>query len=69
MRPVVVQRFHKHEIDQAISELIDRGFELVCPPVQQTKEGKKYKPAGRGRKAFCENIQETKWMAKLRKVE
>ena len=39
MRPVIVQRFHKHEIDQAISELIDRGFELICPPVQQTMEG------------------------------
>ena len=68
-RPIVIQRARKHEIDKAVQELVDRGFKVICPPVQQTFEGKKYSPVGHGRRAFDENIQESKWMAKLRKVE
>ena len=68
-RPIVIQRARKHEIDKAVQELVDRGFKVICPPVQQTFTGKKYSPVGYGRRVFDENIQESKWMAKLRKVE
>ena len=68
-RPIVIQRARKHEIDKAVQELVDRGFEVICPPVQQTFECKRFSNKDFGRRAFLENVQESKWMAKLRKVE
>lgn len=68
-RPIVIKRRRKHEAEQAIKELIDRGFELVHGPVQLYREGKQFSIDSFGRRKFEANTSNGCWAAKLRRVE
>lgn len=67
-RPVIITRRRKCEIDQAISDLVARGFELVKGPEQLFSEGKKFKTDDYKRKVFMENKTSSCWKAQMRRV-
>lgn len=67
---VPIQREGIHaeaEINQAINDLVSRGYELVFGPQCFTKTGKKFVAAENRRVAFEENVQSNIWRAKMRK--
>lgn len=69
MRPVVITRKHKHEVEQAVNDLLAKGFELISPMKQLTSEGKEFKTDSRQRRIFVQNTENSCWMAKMRRVD
>lgn len=55
------------EINQAINDLVSRGYELVFGPQCFSNSGKCYIPAENKRVVFKENVQSNMWRAKMRK--
>ncbi len=68
MNPIIIRRRKKHEAEQAVKDLEERGFTLVFPITEQTKEGKRFTTDSLNRKIFQENTFSTCWVAKLRRV-
>lgn len=69
MRPIIIRRKRKYEAEQAINDLLERGFELVCPLTKLTHEGKLFDRDDYNRKIFVENTFSCCWIAKLKKAE
>lgn len=69
MRPVIITRQREHEAQQAINDLVARGFEIVFPLTEFSSDGKVFDRDPYNRKIFVENTQRTCWKAKLRKVD
>lgn len=68
MQPVTIHRQHKHEAEQAIQDLEDRGFEVIFPLTEFGSDGKRFRTDSYGRKIFVENTSSSCWIAKLRRV-
>lgn len=64
---VVVHRSRRIEAEQAISDLQKRGYEIVYPLTEQTREGKTFSTDGY-RKIFIANTYSSMWIAKLKRV-
>ena len=69
MLPVVIRRQRKHEAEQAIKDLEARGFELIYPLTELSREGKLFDRDSFNRKIFVENTHSSCWIAKLRRVD
>jgi hypothetical protein len=69
MRPIVIRRQRKHEAEQAITDLIKRGFTVVYPLTELKRDGKTFTRDSFNRKIFVENTESSCWIAKLKKVE
>ncbi|MGM9925187.1 MAG: hypothetical protein ACI35R_13160 [Bacillus sp. (in: firmicutes)] len=66
-RPVVITRRRKYEIEQAVSELVAKGYELVHGPVELFSEGKKFRSDDYGRRVFMENETSSCWKAQMKR--
>jgi hypothetical protein len=69
MRPIVIRRQHKEEAEQAIKDLVERGFEVIFPLTEFTRDGKRFSTDSYNRKIFQENTFSSCWIAKLKKVD
>ncbi|MBT2735163.1 hypothetical protein [Bacillus sp. ISL-7] len=67
--PVTIHRQRKHEAEQAIKDLEERGFVLIYPLTELKSDGKTFTRDSFNRKIFVENTESSCWVAKLRKVE
>lgn len=67
--PIVIQRQDKAEAERAIADLEQRGFEVIFPLTQVSREGKVFDRDSYNRRIFQENVSSSIWKAKLRKVE
>ena len=68
MRPITIRRQRKHEAEQAIKDLEDRGFEIVFPLTEFARDGKTFDRDSFNRKIFVENTFSSCWIAQMRKV-
>jgi hypothetical protein len=66
---VIITRQRKHEAEQAIEDLIKKGFEVTFPLTEFSSDGKIFDRDSFNRKVFVQNTQNTCWKAKLRKVD
>ena len=62
-----VTRRKKQEVEQAISDLQKRGFELVAPMKELFSDGKQFKRDSHNRRIFTGNTSRSCWIAKLRR--
>lgn len=69
MRPVVIHRSNRDEAEQAISDLMQRGFEVIYPLTEFTRDGKAFGRDAYNRPVFAGNIFNSCWIAKLRRIE
>jgi hypothetical protein len=69
MRDTIIHRQRKHEAEIAINDLLNRGFELVYPLTEITRDGKQFSTDSYGRKIFQHNTFTSCWVAKLRRVQ
>ncbi|MEH7521983.1 hypothetical protein V7149_01670 [Bacillus sp. JJ1503] len=69
MFPVTIRRQRKYEAEQAIKDLEARGFKVIYPLTEHSREGKLFDRDSFNRKIFVENTQSSCWIAKLRKVD
>jgi hypothetical protein len=69
MRPIVIHRQRKHEAEQAVKDLLERGFEIVMPITEVSRDGKVFDRDSMNRRIFRENTFSSCWRAILRKVE
>lgn len=69
MRPVTIRRQRKHEAEQAIEDLIKKGFEVIFPLTEFSRDGKIFDRDSFNRRVFVQNTQSSCWIAKLRKVD
>lgn len=69
MRDTIVHRQRKSEAETAINDLLNRGFELIFPLTEITREGKQFRTDSYGRKIFVNNSFTSCWVAKLRRIE
>lgn len=63
-----IKRARKSEAEQAIKDLIDRGYELTYPLTEKRTEGKTYAARECKRVKFVDNVQSGCWMAQLKRV-
>jgi hypothetical protein len=68
MKDTVIHRQRKHEAETAIKDLLNRGFEIVFPLTEITRDGKQFSTDAYGRKIFQNNTFTSCWVARLRKV-
>lgn len=69
MNPVIIRRQRKHEAEQAIRDLENKGFEVIYPLTEISSEGKLFDRDQYNRKIFVENTFSSCWIAKLKKIE
>jgi hypothetical protein len=69
MRDTVIHRQKKKEAEVAINDLLNRGFEIIYPLTEITRDGKQFSTDSYGRKIFQRNMFTSCWVAKLRRVE
>lgn len=70
MRPVTIHRRTRREAEQAVDDLLKRGFELISPIMNMEEWGKDFERDMDGRRKFAGNRKvKSCWVAKLRKVE
>jgi hypothetical protein len=69
LKPITITRQRKHEAEQAISDLVARGFEVVFPLTEISREGKVFDRDSYNRKIFVEHAHSSCWKAQLRKVD
>lgn len=69
MKPIIICRQRKHEAEQAISDLVARGFEVVFPLTEISRDGKIFDRDSFNRQVFVQNTHSSCWKAKLRKVD
>lgn len=68
MKPVVIRRQRKHEAEQAIKDLEERGFVVVYPLTEIAGEGKLFDRDSYNRRIFVENTHHSCWVAKMSRV-
>lgn len=64
---VMITRRRKHEAEQAIRDLLKRGFYIVSPLKQVSSDGKTFTTDSYGRQIFVENTFHSCWKAVLRR--
>jgi hypothetical protein len=69
MFTVTIKRHKEKEIYQAIEGLEKRGYELISPPKQISKDGKIFSTDERKRMIFNDNTFYSFWVAKMRRVK
>lgn len=69
MIDTVIHRQRKYEAEQAISDLLERGFEVVYPLTEIKRDGKSFATDSYKRKIFQYNTYSSCWIAKLRRLE
>jgi hypothetical protein len=69
MFTVTIKRHKEKEIYQAIEGLEKRGYELISPPKQISKDGKLFRADERKRMIFNNNTFQSFWIAKMRKAD
>jgi hypothetical protein len=69
MRDTVIHRQKKKEAEIAINDLLNRGFKIVYPLTEITRDGKQFRTDSYGRKIFMNNSFTSCWVAKLRRIE
>jgi hypothetical protein len=69
MRDTIIHRQKKHEAETAINDLVARGFEVIFPLTEITRDGKQFSSDSYGRKIFQHNTFTSCWVARLRKVQ
>ncbi|QVY60957.1 hypothetical protein [Cytobacillus gottheilii] len=62
-----ITRRRKHEAEQAIQDLLKRGFEIVTPLKEYGSEGKVFKTDAYNRKIFVQNNHNSCWIAVMRR--
>ncbi|MFJ7756298.1 hypothetical protein ACQKGI_20100 [Peribacillus muralis] len=68
VQPVIIRRQKKHEAEQAIKHLIERGFEIVSPLKQENPRSEILSIYSFEQKRFQEEDFSSPWIAKLRRV-
>jgi hypothetical protein len=68
LRPVTIKRQRKSEAEKAIEDLEKRGYRVVFPLTEFSKEGKIFDRDSYNRRVFQGNITSSIWMAKLQKT-
>lgn len=69
MGPVIISRQRKHEAEQAVRDLEARGYEVVYPLTEHSRDGKIFDRNSFNRQIFVQNTFNSCWIAKLRKVD
>jgi hypothetical protein len=65
---VTIHRRHKHEAEQAISDILERGYTIIYDLEQVSRDGKSFSRDSFGRRVFQQNTFSSCWVAKLRRV-
>ncbi|MDP4087434.1 MAG: hypothetical protein Q8934_22990 [Bacillota bacterium] len=68
MRDTIIRRQRKSEAEMAIADLLERGFIIIKPLQEITRDGKTFSRDSYGRRNFQQNNFTSCWMAVLRKV-
>lgn len=68
MRDTIIRRQRKHEAEQAISDLLERGFIIIKPLAEVTRDGKTFSRDSYGRRIFQGNNFTSCWTAVMRRV-
>lgn len=66
MKPIVITRKHKHEAEQAVNDLLKRGYVIISPIQQIFRDGKTFASVGYGRRVFMGNTPSSCWRAVLK---
>lgn len=64
-----ITRQRKYEAEQAIEDLLKRGFQVKVPLTEISREGKVFSTDTRCRKIFQRNTFSSCWKAVLEKVD
>lgn len=62
---ITIRRQRESEINQAIDDLVKRGFTLKSGPTPIMNDGKVYDTNKYNRKIFRENTSSSMWVARL----
>ncbi|PJN91382.1 hypothetical protein CVN76_05290 [Bacillus sp. mrc49] len=68
MQPVIIRRQRKHEAEQAIKDLLSRGFEIVSPLKQESPQSEVLNIYSFEQKRFQVEDFSSPWIAKLRRI-
>jgi hypothetical protein len=68
IQPVIIRRQRKHEAEQAIKDLIARGFEVISPLRQENINSEVLNLYSFEQKRFRVEDFSSPWIAKLRRV-
>ncbi|MGG0718713.1 hypothetical protein ABE096_14115 [Robertmurraya massiliosenegalensis] len=68
MKPITIRRTRKYEAEQAIDDLVARGFEVVFPLTEFSRDGKIFDRDAYNRQVFVEHTHSSCWIAQMRKV-
>ena len=68
MKPTIIHRQTYEEAEEAVNELLKRGFELIYPITEIQHDGKKFSTDSYKRRIFEYNTFHRQYVAKLRKV-
>lgn len=68
-RPVIIHRRTKKEAEQAISDLLKRGYVVTHPLTEQRSGGKIFNRDKDNKHVYSHTTFGTHWVAKLEKVE
>lgn len=68
MQPVVIRRQFKHEMDQAIKDLLARGFEIVSPPKQMNVNPEQINNYSFEQKRIQLQTFDSPWIAKMNRI-
>ncbi len=69
MRDVIIRRQRRREAEQAVKDLIDRGYIEIFPLTEFRRDGKIFDRDAFNRQVFRENTFSSCWIAKMRKSE
>jgi hypothetical protein len=65
---VIITRRRKREAEQAIDDLLKRGYTIIYPLTENTRDGKQFTTDSFNRRIFQNNTFSSYWRAKLRRV-
>ncbi|MGE7766643.1 hypothetical protein [Peribacillus sp. NPDC096540] len=68
IQPVIIRRQRKHEAEQAIKDLLARGFEIVSPLKQEKPQSEVLHNLTFEQRRFPVEDFSSPWIAKLRRI-
>ncbi|MFI8492201.1 hypothetical protein ACIGC1_04710 [Peribacillus butanolivorans] len=68
IQPVIIRRQRKHEAEQAIKDLLVRGFEIISPLKQESPQSEVLHKHSFEQKRFKVEDFSSPWIAKLRRI-
>ncbi|MGE6611891.1 hypothetical protein ACQKFG_15325 [Peribacillus sp. NPDC076916] len=68
IQPVIIRRQRKHEAEQAIKDLLARGFEVVSPLKQEKPQSEILHNFTFEQRRFPVEDFSSPWIAKLRRI-